>query len=208
MKNVLIGIASVGVMSAALSGCQTMQKSVNLITDNMYVAQLPESSSTKLQIVTDWGGEFSVTPNSKEYRSSKKSGPGGVLAINGSLNPKGLAKLSVLPYTDKEKLFIYENNLNMPKPTVEEKRLYSLTASTSPNFTVTERYIAPNQPFAIRFRGRDSFSTCSVEGTFNPEANSNYRLTGVFGRKCVVIIEKFVTNSRGETVLQNVKFDK
>ena len=208
MKNVLVGIALLGVMSASLSGCQTMQSSVNFITDNMYVAKLPESSSTKLQIVTDWGGEFSVTPNSEKYRSSKKTGTGGVLAMHGSLDPKGLDKLSVLPYTEKEKLFIYENNLNMPKPTVEEKRLYSLTASSSPNFTVTERYIAPNQPFAIRFRGRDSFSNCSVQGTFKPEANSNYRLTGAFGRKCVVILEKFVTNSRGETVLQNVKFNK
>lgn len=207
MKKILSSVAILGMASIALTGCQTMKSSLNLVTDNMYVAKLPESSSTKLQVVTDWGGSFNATPNSEKYRSSKKPGPGGILALNGSINPTGMAKLTVQPYTDQEKLFIYENDLNMPKPTDAEKRVYSNAASSSPNFTVTERYIAPNEPISIKFRGNDSFGNCSVGGTFTPEANSNYRLTGAFGRKCVVILEKFITNSRGETVLQNIRIE-
>lgn len=207
MKKMWSSVAILGAASIALTGCQTMKSSLNLVTDNMYVAKLPERSSTKLQVVTDWGGSFNVAPNSDKYRSSKKSGTGGVLAMNGSLNPTGLAKLSMLPYSDEEKLLIYENDLDLPKPTPEEKLFYSRTGSSSPNFTVTERYITPNQPISINFRGNDSFGNCSVNGTFRPEADTNYRLTGVFGRKCVILLEKFVTDSSGQTSLQNIGFD-
>lgn len=199
----LSGIAFIGLTAISMSGCQTMKKSVNLITDNLYAAQLPEDTSTKLQIVTGVGGSFNVTPNSSKYRSSTKLGAGVLSMYGSSKSPK----LSMQGFTDEERKFIYYNNLNMTKPTDREKQRYNLAGGSTSDFSVTERYIAPNQPISFKFHAYDSFSNCTVYGTYTPEANSNYRLTGVFGKKCVIMLEKFSTDSRGNTTLQSISFD-
>ena len=200
---VLANIGILGMVAVSLSGCQMAKSSINFVTDNMYVVQLPETTSTKLQVITSAGGSFNATPNSNRYRSSTKLGAG-VLSMYGSSKTNRLFKQG---FTEKERQLIFDNDLNMPKPTDSEKRTYQLIGSTTAGLSVTERYITPNQPFSVLFRGSDSFSNCSVDGTFIPEANTNYRLTGLFGSKCVIILEKFVKDSRGNTSLQPVKLD-
>lgn len=203
MAKILSGVALIGLATISLSGCQTMKKSVNLISDNMYVAQLPESTSTKLQVVTGAGGLFNATPNSDKYRSSTKLGAG-VLSMYRSSKP---SIIPIVGFTDEEEKLIFNNNLNMTKPNAIEKQRYNLAGGSTSDFSITERYIDPNQPISFKFRGNDSFNTCTVYGTFTPEANSNYRLTGVFGSKCVIILEKFLKDSRGNTTLQSISFN-
>lgn len=204
MNKILSNIVILGIAALGMQGCQVAKSSLNLITDNMYIAQLPENTSTKIQIVTGWGGSFNATPNSDRYRGSTKLGAG-VLSMHGDSKS---ARLPIQGFTDKEKKLIFDNDLNMPKPTDREKRLYQLAVDSTVDVSVTERYITPNQPFSVFFRGGDAFNTCSVDGTFTPKANSDYRLTGIFGSKCVIILEQFVKNSHGETTLQAIKFDE
>lgn len=203
MIKALSGIAFIGLTAISVSGCQAMKSSVNFVTDNMYAAQLPESTSTRLQVVTGSGGSFNVTPNSSKYRSSTKLGAG-VLSMYGSSES---SKLPMQGFTDKEKRLIYDNNLNMTKPTDREKQRYNLEGGSTAGFSITERYITPNQPISFKFRGNDSFGNCTTHGTFTPDANSNYRLTGVFGRKCVIMLEKLSKDSRGNTTFQSIGFD-
>ncbi|WP_131669146.1 hypothetical protein [Psychrobacter pygoscelis] len=203
MNKIFTNIAILGMATLGLQGCQVAKSSLNLLTDNMYVAQLPEKTSTKLQVVTGWGGSFNATPNSDRYRSSTKLGTG-VLSMHGSSKS---TRLPIQGFNDKEMRLIFDNDLNLPKPTDREQRLYQSAVGSTVDVTVTERYITPDQPFSVYFRGNDAFNACSVTGTFTPKANSNYRLTGMFGSKCLVILERFVKNSRGETTLETIKFD-
>lgn len=172
----------------SLSGCQTSKNLLNgFVGGTLKVAQLPETSSSKIQfVINDYYGMFLGSPNSKNVKVNGKS--------EGVVATRFVSPL----FNEQDKKKISASDLGMPKP-----------ASTPKSFNVVERYVNPNEQINIKYNMGDSNESCGVSGRFTPEANTNYRITGNSdNKKCYIILEKFVKDKSGKSHLQIMRFEQ
>ncbi len=185
----LLGATILSVIS--LSGCQTSKSLLNgFVGGTVNVAELPESSSTRVQfVINDYFGMFIASPDTKNAKVSGKTE--GVVATR-----------FVSPiFNKKDKQKISSMNLGMSKLELKKE-----------SYNIVERYINPNEQIQIKYTmGSNNGSTqtnCRVTGKFIPKANTDYRITGSSSRKeCYVYLEQFAKNKNGQTYLIPMKFD-
>lgn len=185
----LLGVTIFSIIS--LSGCQTSKSLLNgFVGGTLNVAELPESSSTRVQfVINDYTGMFIGSPDTE---NTKVSGQTEGIVATRYINPF---------FSNQDKQKISSMDLGMPKPDFEKEP-----------YNIVERYIDSNEQIQITYTmGSNNGSTrtgCRVEGKFTPKANTDYRITGSSSRKeCFVLLEQFTKVKNGQTYFTPIKFD-
>ena len=174
------------ISTLGLSSCQTPKSLLNgFVGGNLKIAQLPETSSSKIQfVINDSYGMFIASPNSKNVKVNGKSE--GVVAT----------RFASPLFNEQDKKKISSSDLGLPKLATK-------------SFNIVERYVNPNEQINIKYTMGDSNERCNVSGKFTPQANTNYRIIGNSGEKeCYIILEQFIKDKGGQTRLQVIQFEE